>query len=132
MKISFCEFMLNHTNLSFPHWSLHMRTITTDEITDSVFLINKAKELKKAQSLSIRSLMHLQAQADTLYHSLIENVHFGTQRKMLSFFNDFEDACSTFDELVEEYRHNEYINDLTTHWLNGEYVALPDTIKRSK
>ena len=109
-----------------------MRTITTDEITDSVFLINKAKELKKAQSLSIRSLMYFQAQADTLYHSLIENVDFDTQTKMLSFFNDFEDACSTFDELVEEYRHNEYINDLTTHWLNGEYVALPDTINRSK
>ena len=60
-----------------------MRTITTDEITDSVFLIFKAKELKKAQSLSIRSLMHFQAQADTLYHSLIENVDFDTQTKML-------------------------------------------------
>ena len=76
--------------------------------------------------------MHLQAQADTLYSNLLENVNFGTQTKMLSFFNDFEDACSTFDELVEEYRHNEYINDITTHWLNGEYVALPDSIRRTK
>jgi len=109
-----------------------MRTMTTNEITDTVFLINKAKELKASQSLSIRTLMHLQAQADTLYHSLIGNIHFETQTKMLRFFNDLEDACSTFDELVEEYRHTEYINDLTTHWLNGKYVALPDTIKRTK
>jgi len=109
-----------------------MRAITTNEITDTVFLINKAKELKASQSLSIRTLMHLQAQADTLYHSLIGNLHFETQTKMLRFFNDLEDACSTFDELVEEYRHTEYINDLTTHWLNGKYVALPDTIKRTK
>jgi phage terminase large subunit len=109
-----------------------MRAITTNEITNVVSLINKAKELKTAHSLSIRTLMHLQAQADTLYHSLIGNIDFESQTKMLRFFNDLEDACSTFDELVEEYRHNEYINDITTHWLNGEYVALPDTIRRSK
>ena len=109
-----------------------MRAITTNEITNVVSLINKAKELKTAHSLSIRTLMHLQAQADTLYHSLIGNIDFESQTKMLGFFNDLEDACSTFDELVEEYRHNEYINDITTHWLNGEYVALPDTIRRSK
>ena len=109
-----------------------MRTMTTNEVTNVVSLINKARELKTAHNLSIRSLMHLQAQADTLYSNLLENVNFGTQTKMLSFFNDFEDACSTFDELVEEYRHNEYINDITTHWLNGEYVALPDSIRRTK
>lgn len=109
-----------------------MRTMTTNEITDVVFLINKAKELKTAHNLSISALKSFKAQADTLYHNLLENVHFESQTKMLSFFNDFENACSTFDELVEEYRHNEYINDITTHWLNGEYVALPDTIRRTK
>lgn len=124
--------MMNHTNPFFSPTGVSMRAITTNEITNVVSLINKAKELKTAHNLSIRTLMHLQAQADTLYHSLIGNIDFESQTKMLRFFNDLEDACSTFDELVEEYRHNEYINDITTHWLNGEYVALPDTIRRSK
>ena len=109
-----------------------MRAITTNEITDTVFLINKAKELKKAHSLSIRSLMHLQAQADTLYSVLIENVEFDTQTKMLRFFNDLEDACSTFDELIEEYHHHDYFNKVTTLWGNDEYDAQPDSIRRSK
>jgi len=106
-----------------------MRTITTNEVTDTVFLINKAKELKTAHSLSIRTLMHLQAQASTLYNNLLENVDYNPHSNII---NPLEKACDIFDELVEEYRHNEYINDITTHWLNGEYVALPDTIKRSK
>jgi hypothetical protein len=133
MEISFCESMLNHTNpFFFPHWSLHMRAITTNEITDTVFLINKAKELKTAHSLSIRTLMHLQAQADTLYHSLIGNIDFESQTKMLRFFNDLEDACSAFDELVEEHHHNEYTKRVENLWSNGEYDAQPDSIRRSK
>ncbi len=106
-----------------------MRAITTNEVTNTVFLINKAKELKQAHSLSIRSLMHLQAQADTLYNNLLENVDYEPHSNII---NPLEKACDIFDELVEEYRHNEYINDITTHWLNGEYVALPDSIRRSK
>ena len=91
--------MLNHTNLSFPHWSLHMRTITTNEITDIVFLINKAKELKKAHSLSIRSLMHFQAQADTYYDLILSDaiVHQG------NIIDPLEKACYIFDELVEKH-----------------------------
>jgi hypothetical protein len=105
-----------------------MRTVTTNEITDIVFLINKARELKAAHSLSIRTLMHLQAQADTYYDLILSDaiVH------QANLIDPLEKACDIFDELVEEYRHSEYINDLTTHWLNGEYVALPDTISRSK
>jgi len=120
--------MLNHTNPFFSPTGVSMRTITTNEITNVVSLINKARELKTAHSLSIRTLMHLQAQADTLYALLLDDsiVHHD------NLIDPLEKACDIFDELVEEYRHNEYINDITTHWLNGEYVALPDTIKRSK
>ena len=105
-----------------------MRTMTTNEVTNAVFLINKARELKAAHSLSIRTLIDLQSQASTLYTLLLDDtiVHHD------NIINPLEKACDIFDELVEEYRHTEYINDITTHWLNGEYVALPDTIKRTK
>ena len=109
-----------------------MRAITTNEITDTAYLINKARELKTAHSLSIRSLMHLQAQADTLYSNLLENVDFGTQTKMLSFFNDFEDACSTFDDLIAEHQLNEYMSKVAALCDNDEYEAFPDFIKRTK
>jgi len=109
-----------------------MRAITTNEITDTAFLINKAKELKTAHNLSIRSLMHLQAQADTLYQNLIGKIDFESQTKMLRLFNDLEDACSTFDELVEEYCHNEYMSKVAALCDNDEYEAFPDFIKRTK
>ena len=133
MKISFLRIHAeSYQPFFFPHWSLHMRAITTNEITDTAYLINKARELKTAHSLSIRSLMHLQAQADTLYSNLLENVDFGTQTKMLSFFNDFEDACSTFDDLIAEHQLNEYMSKVAALCDNDEYEALPDFIKRIK
>ena len=106
-----------------------MRTITTPEVTDAVFLINKAKELKTAHSLSIIALEQHQRVASVLYAKLLNEVDYEPHSNII---NPLEKACDIFDELVEEYRHNEYINDITTHWLNGEYVALPDTIKRTK
>lgn len=109
-----------------------MRAITTPEITDTVFLINKAKELKKAHSLSIRSLMHLQAQADTLYQNLIGKIDFESQTKMLRLFNDLEDACSTFDDLIAEHQLNEYMSKVAALCDNDEYEAFPDFIKRIK
>ena len=106
-----------------------MRTMTTNEITDTVFLINKAKELKASQSLSIIALEQHQRVASLLYAQLLNEVDYESHSNII---NPLEKACDIFDELVEEYRHNEYINDITTHWLNGEYVALPDTIRRTK
>ena len=105
-----------------------MRTITTNEITDTVFLINKAKELKTAHSLSIRTLMHLQAQADTYYDLILSDsiVH------QSNLIDPLEKACDIFDMLIEEYHHNEYISKVAALCDNDEYEALPDSIRRTK
>jgi hypothetical protein len=76
-----------------------MRAITTNEITDIVFLINKARELKAAHNLSIIALEQHKRVADSYYNLLLSDaiVH------QANFIDPLEDACSTFDELIENY-----------------------------
>ena len=108
-----------------------MKTITDTDINAITFLSIKAKELKAGYNHSLSSLEQLQTQANALYNDLLEK-YSGSLIEMLTIINDLEDACSTFDEFIENYHHNVYINKVTTLWNNDEYDALPDTIRRSK
>jgi len=109
-----------------------MRSITTTDITAISFLNVRAKELKAGYNHSLYSLEQLQTQANALYDDLLENVQYSSLKKMCRIINDLEDACSTFDEFIENYHHNVYINKVATLVNNDEYDALPDTIRRSK
>ena len=109
-----------------------MRSITTTDINTIVFLNIRAKELKAGYNHSLSSLEQLQTEANALYDDLLENVQYSSLKKMYRIINDLEDACSTFDEFIENYHHNVYINKVATLVNNDEYDALPDTIRRSK
>lgn len=80
-----------------------MRKITTTDINAITFLDIRAKELKIGYNHSLESLEVLQAEANTLYNDILENVEHGSLTEMLTIINDLEDACSTFDEFVENY-----------------------------
>ena len=105
-----------------------MRTMTTNEVTNVVFLINKAEEIEESRNLSIRSLMHLQAQADTYYDLILSDsiVH------QSSLIDPLEKACDIFDMLIAEHQHNEYMSKVAALCNNDEYEALPDSIRRTK
>jgi len=109
-----------------------MRSITSTDISKIAILNLRAKELKAGFHHSLSSLERLQTQANTLYDDLLENVQYSSLKKMCRIINDLEDACSTFDEFIENYHHNVYINKVATLVNNDEYDALPDTIRRSK
>ena len=105
-----------------------MRTMTTNEVTNVVSLINKAEEIEESHNLSIRSLMHLQAQADTYYDLILSDaiVH------QSNLIDPLEKACDIFDDLIAEHQLNEYMSKVAALWDNDEYEALPDTIRRTK
>jgi hypothetical protein len=105
-----------------------MRTMTTNEVTSILSLINKARELKTAHNLSIAALEHFKAQADTFYDLVLSDaiVH------QSNLIDPLEKACDIFDMLVEEHHHNEYTKRVENLWSNGEYDAQPDSIRRSK
>ena len=109
-----------------------MRSITSTDINTIAFLNVRAKELKAGYNHSLSSLEQLQTEANALYDDLLENVQYSSLKKMYRIINDLEDACSTFDEFIENYHHNVYINKVATLVNNDEYDALPDTIRRSK
>lgn len=105
-----------------------MRTMTTNEVTSILSLINKARELKTAHNLSISALERFKAQADRFYDLVLSDaiVH------QSNLIDPLEKACDIFDMLVEEHHHNEYNKRVENLWSNGEYDAQPDSIRRSK
>lgn len=109
-----------------------MRSITSTDISKIAILNLRAKELKAGFHCSLSSLEQLQAQANTLYNDLLENVQYSSLKKKFRIINDLEDACSAFDDLIEEHHHNAYLSKVATLVNNDEYDALPDTIRRSK
>jgi hypothetical protein len=106
-----------------------MRSITTNEITNVVSLINKARELKTAHSLSITALLQHQRVASLLYDKLLNEVDYESHSNII---NPLENACDIFDMLIEEHQHNEYMKKVGVLWGNGKYDTQSDEIKRSK
>tara|TARA_R110000868_G_scaffold170287_1_gene405525 strand:- start:117 stop:434 length:318 start_codon:yes stop_codon:yes gene_type:complete len=105
-----------------------MRTMTTNEVTSIVSLINKVKELNPAHNLSIGALKKLCTQANKWYNLVLSDaiVH------QSNLIDPLETACDIIDELIEEYDHNAYNKRVENLWSNGEYDAQPDSIRRSK
>tara|TARA_R110001583_G_scaffold92531_1_gene235108 strand:+ start:75 stop:368 length:294 start_codon:yes stop_codon:yes gene_type:complete len=87
-----------------------MRKITTTDINAITFLDIRAKELKMGYDHSLDSLEVLQTEANTLYNDLLENIEHGSLTEMMVSINDLKDACSTFDEYVENYFYSPYAN----------------------
>ena len=105
-----------------------MRTMTTNEVTSIVSLINKVKEINPAHNLSIAALKHLCTQANKWYDLVLSD----TIMPQANLIDPLEKACDIIDELIEEYDHNAYSKRVSNLWMNGEYDAQPDSIRRIK